>query len=238
MLILTAFNSQYSEIGSLCVESLMRYCRERPEYRFVSHMIPDNYERPASWWKVGAIRRHLPDHDFVLWIDCDAMLVGDGDLMTLIDHDATINIARDENGWNNGVTCWRRCDEAFETLDHLEAGYEKHKDGPWFEQHVLMELEGKITVFEQPKTIWNAYPEEIRGGDLTEQTAIIHFPGMGDDRLAAMRRVKNGDPYIVPIVDNPVDEEQREAITQVENKPEEKAREPSIKRETQPEEAT
>lgn len=187
MLILTAFNSAFSEIGSLCVQSIMRYCREHPEYRFVSSYIPDDYSLPPSWYKLGLIQKHLPAHDFVLWVDADALIVGSNDLLGLMSNEATINICEDSNGLNCGVVGWRNCPEAFELLTRLESMSSEFKDHPWWEQkalHTIVESDPEaVNVNLVPKEIMNAYEF-----DLCSKTQILHFPGMGDDRLEAMKK--------------------------------------------------
>lgn len=181
MLILTAFNSAFSEIGSLCVQSLMRYCREHPEYRFVSCLIPDNYSRPPSWYKLELLKKHLPDHDFVLWIDSDALIVGSNDIKSLI-KDATLNISEDKNGINCGVMAWKNCPESFKAIERMESMHEEHRDHPWFEQSALMTFVDELDVNLVPKHIFNAYQY-----DVCSETQILHFPGMGDGRLDAMK---------------------------------------------------
>ena len=189
LLILTAFNSAYAPLGTLCCQSISRYALNHPHVRFVSRLIPEDYPKPPSWKKVELIRQYLPDHSHVFWLDCDAMIVGKQDIMQVINPTVTLNIARDDNGWNNGVACWRNCPEAFTLLDKLEAGYAEHKDSPWFEQSVLHGLESEVDAHEVPKHIWNAYPEEVTGGgDQTKETLILHFPGMGEERLSVMQK--------------------------------------------------
>ncbi len=174
MLILTAFNSAYAEIGSLCVQSIARYCRDHPEYRFVSHLIPDDYDRPASWHKLELIKRYLPENDFVLWLDSDAIIIGKGDLRAML-KDATLNVTEDVNGLNCGIMAWKSCHEAFASLTRAEKLYEAHKDD-------------QINVHYQPKAIFNAYGKGVTGeSDVCEDTVIIHYPGMSaEERIPYM----------------------------------------------------
>lgn len=186
MLIVTAFNQSYAQIGSLCVQSIMRYCRDHPEYRFVSHLIPDDYARPASWFKLDLIKRYLPEHDSVLWLDADAVIVGKGDLKAIM-KDATLNISKDANGPNHGVACWKSCHQSFDAIKRMNAAYEKHKDHPWFEQAALMEFIDELDVNYLPKEIFNAYGEGVTGeSDVCEDTVIIHWPGCGEERTKYM----------------------------------------------------
>lgn len=172
MLILTAFNRQMMECGVLCVRSIERYLTKHPQFHFAFEAIPEEYARPASWFKVPAILKHLPAHDFVLWVDADCILSGDGNLRDMLG-DSTLNIARDHHGPNNGVAAWKNCPEAFYVLETVNRSYDKWIDAPWYEQHQIMEMEGQIQVTYQPKHIFNAYPE-----DTNSETIIRHWPGM------------------------------------------------------------
>lgn len=181
MIIATAFNRLFAPCGDLCVESLKKYTALFPRHEFMAEIIPDDYPRPPSWYKVGMIRRLLRFGEQVVWIDADALIVGTADIAPMLSL-STLNIARDANGPNCGVMAWTPTKASEEALDRIDAGYERHKDDKWFEQSSLMEFIGELDVFYQPKHIWNAYLE-----DRCPETLILHFPGMAGDRLAAMK---------------------------------------------------
>jgi hypothetical protein len=183
MLILTGFNSKLAACGSYCIRSVERYLTKYPKYHFAVEIIPEGYERPASWYKVAAILKHLPHHDFVLWLDADSQIVGDADIGAML-KDKTLNIARDKNGLNHGIAAWKNCPESFWALETMNRGYEGKEDHPWQEQSVLMEIESKIQIHYQDKVKFNAYPE-----DVTSESQILHFPGMlPHDRLPMMAK--------------------------------------------------
>lgn len=184
MLILTAFNSAYADIGTLCIQSIARYCRQKPGRRFVSHRIPDDYARPASWKKLELIQQHLPKHDWVLWIDADALIVGSDDFEGLFSEDATLNICEDANGINHGVAAWRNCPEAFAAIQRAIDLYAEFKDDPWYEQRSLMSFLDEIKVNYVEKKVMNAYRE-----DVCEESLVLHFPGLGSERLEVMKGV-------------------------------------------------
>lgn len=181
MLILTGFNSAMAKCASYCIRSVERYLVKHPQYHFAVEVIPEDYDRPASWHKVVSILKHLPDHDFVLWMDADSLLVGNQDLRSLLE-DKTLNIARDVNGVNHGVAAWKNCTESLWALETMNRGFEGKQDHPWFEQSILMEIEGQLNIHYQDKARFNAYPS-----DKNETTQILHFPGMlPHDRLPLM----------------------------------------------------
>lgn len=185
--ILTAFNKAFRHIGGICAHSIKTYAAAQG-LKAAIETIPDDYPRPASWAKVGLIRKHLKEVDYVLWIDADALVIGNGSFQTIIEP-VTLNIAKDDNGINCGVMCWKNTPEAARTLDAIEALYDHYRDDPWFEQRALMALieagkpipEGEI--YYQPKHLFNAYP-----GEQTADTLILHFPGMpsAEDRVKPM----------------------------------------------------
>jgi len=183
VIILTAFNSAFAEIGELCVASLRKYQSIRPHINVVKESIPDDYDRPASWYKLGLIRKHLTGSGFVLWIDADAMIVGRQDLTRLI-KPKTLNISKDCNGINCGVMAWRDVPEAHAALSRMDELYSQYENHPWFEQAALMSFEHEVQIFYQAKKVFNAYPS-----DRTIATQIMHWPGMSiEERLPLMRK--------------------------------------------------
>lgn len=188
MIITTAFNAKFAQIGEMCVDSIKRYCAAHPQTKHAIEIIPDDYPRPASWFKVGMIARLLPEHNFVLWIDADAMIVGGEDIEAML-APVTLNICKDCNGANGGIVAWRNCAQSFEMLQRIEDSYERFKDGKWFEQHAIMELLPQIDFKMQPKEILNAYPVGVENPDANECSQIVHFPGMSiEQRIPLMKK--------------------------------------------------
>lgn len=189
MLILTAFNQSYAKMGSLCVRSLSRYVLKHPHVRYVANIVPNNFPRPASWYKLELLKQHLPKQDYVLWIDCDALIVGDKDFMDII-KDATLNICKDANGLNNGVAAWKNCPQSFEVLQRLIDSFGEFAQHEWWEQAPLQRMANEVDIFLQPKPVWNAYGEGVTGeSDVTDETMVIHWPGMSlEERLPFMEK--------------------------------------------------
>ncbi len=175
--ILTAYTQDYENVGNLCYDSILRYGRKLT----ISHsnaIIPADYSRDASWFKLEAIREKLPYFDCVLWVDADAMIIGDADVRAII-RPNTINLSKDANGANCGVMAIWNSPEGFEILKKADALYEQFKDHPWYEQAAIQSFIGDHDAFYQPKHIWNAYPSEVEGGgDVTKETLICHWPGV------------------------------------------------------------
>lgn len=181
MLILTGFDAKMAACGVYCVRSVERYITKYPQFHFAVEIIPEGFERPASWYKCNAILKHLQAHDFVLWVDADSLIIGKENLRDML-ADTTLNIARDHHGVNHGIAAWKNCPEAIWALETMNRGFEGKEDHPWFEQSILMEIEGKMNIHYQDKVKFNAYPQ-----DRNETTQILHFPGMlPHDRLPIM----------------------------------------------------
>jgi hypothetical protein len=175
--ILTAYTQDYENVGNLCYDSILRYGRKLG----ISHsnsIIPADYRRPPSWFKLEAIKEKLPHFDCVLWVDADAMIIGDRDVREIIGPD-TVNLSKDINGPNCGVMALRNCAKAFEFLGKADSLYEQFKEYPWYEQAAIQSFIHNFDAKYHPKHIWNAYPSEVEGGgDVTKETLICHWPGV------------------------------------------------------------
>lgn len=185
MLILTAYTEElFSEIGELCCRSVRNHLSKVGKHHFISEIIPPEYSRKPSWFKVEAIQRHLKDHDVVFWIDSDAMILGELDILPQL-QEVPLNICRDSNGINHGIVAWRNCPESFTALrlmDNLYPTYQTHK---WYEQAALMSFVNLVPHHILPKHIFNAYPS-----DRTEDSQIVHFPGTPNNkRLRLMKQI-------------------------------------------------
>jgi hypothetical protein len=182
MLFLTCTNRAMMECAFYNIRSVERYLTKYPKYHFAVEAIPEGYDRPASWFKVQALLKHLPDHDFVFLLDADSLIIGKEDLGAIL-KDSTLNIARDVHGINHGIAAWKNCPEAFWALETMHRGYEGKENHPWFEQSVLMEIEDQMNIHYQTKEVFNAY----HGLDVSAKTQIVHLPGiLNHDRLPIM----------------------------------------------------
>lgn len=172
MLIVTAFNKAYQRLGDNCCESLRRHCARYPDDRWQHYHIPADFGYAASWYKINVINDALSQDSRVLWIDADAMIVGSRPFDVILG-DATLNIARDDNGVNCGVMAWKQNEQAFGALTRLLALREEYKDHIWWEQAALQSFIGELSVHYPEKRVFNAYQE-----DRCEDTQILHIPGL------------------------------------------------------------
>lgn len=179
--IITAFNEDFRAIGEIGAASMREYAEKR-RHAFHCYNIGPEWQPRPSWAKVPLLLRLLPHYDYVQWIDADAMLIGEQDLVDVL-RPATLNISRDLNGINCGVMAWRNCPEAMNALRYIQDAYPRFADHPWFEQAVLMEFVDELEVSYQPKHLYNAYADDCCGN-----TLIRHWPGEPNEkRLLEMR---------------------------------------------------
>jgi hypothetical protein len=102
--------------------------------------------RPPAWAKVSMIRAALADHDLVLWIDADAVVVDDSeDIAAALRPDAQLALVQHARGEelipNTGVTVWRAGDVARDLLDRMWAST-RYLHHPWWENAALVDLLG------------------------------------------------------------------------------------------------
>lgn len=193
LVICTAWNSAFAKHGEICSESIQQHIRRVEEnggagLRFVSRLIPDDYPRPPSWWKIGFIKellQHAAPH--VLWIDCDALLIDQGDIREGLDGYPPLHIAADINGVNGGVMLWNAQPSAFQKLDEIEVSSEQFLTHKWWETAALHSMMANTTKGDEwwslaPKQVFNAYTSEI-----CPETRIVHYPGFSpEDKLKLM----------------------------------------------------
>lgn len=156
--------------------------------------------RPASWFKVRALIQALRDHDEVLWLDADIVIVDDSE--DLADHVSAgawqamvAHHTPDGEVPNHGV--WFCRQPMSEVLDRIWAMTE-YLHHPWWEQAAGMRLLGydpncRPTVFHGPTELyertcflpveWNSHRD-----DEADQPRFWHATVRGD-RAALMRKM-------------------------------------------------
>ena len=180
LVICTAWNPAFAELGKLCSESIAQHIKRVEErggsgLTMVTRLIPEDYPRPASWFKLDLIKELLQTNPHVLWIDGDALLIDQGDIRDELSPLVVLEIASDQNGPNGGVMSWNaNADRHNQVLDWVSSQYERFKDDPWWEQKPLQEAMNvdKSWWGNLPKNVMNCYTDE-----LCPQTRILHLAG-------------------------------------------------------------
>jgi glycosyl transferase family (putative galactosyltransferase) len=126
-------------------EPTFRAYAERHGYEVITSTAADP-GRPPAWAKVPMIRRALDEHDLVLWIDADAVIVdGREDIAAALRPDAQLALVQHARGDelipNTGVTVWRAGAVARDLLDRMwdSSRYLHH---PWWENAALIDALG------------------------------------------------------------------------------------------------
>jgi hypothetical protein len=181
MTILTASTPNYTQLTDMQKQSALMHDIE-PE-RHIVVPIREDYERPASWFKIQALIHHLPNHKAVLWVDADALLLRKLPSYYAPKGDRFVELCKDANGWNCGVMLWVNTPKAFEFLWRIYDSYDTFRHHPWFEQASFQTMAEAIAPHELTKH-WNCYE-----GDKIHEPYILHFPAKSfEDRLSLMTR--------------------------------------------------
>lgn len=190
MLILTAFTGTFAHVGRVCEQSLLKYKARNTDAKICVEQIPDAYPCNASWFKVGAIMRHLEHHESVLWIDADTVVIARDSMNPLFDAPKDLVISTDINGINCGVMRWRSTDSAAKALARLQSMQDEYADAQWWEQSALMTFIDDVDHCIAERECINARP-----GEVTERTLIAHFPALPlEERRMEMMRLLNKTP--------------------------------------------
>lgn len=157
-------------------------------------------ERPASWSKVKMVQALMARHDFVLWVDADAMIVDfTRDMVDSCPRDGHLFVVEhhydDQRIPNMGVFAARSTRQASDFLDLVWA-QERYIDHDWWENAATLDLLGyRLWPCgpERPSPYsdlvrfigneWNSITQ-----DPSQHPVIKHYAGKGhEERLAAMR---------------------------------------------------
>lgn len=187
-IVCTAWNKAFAGVGELCLSTIQSHCA-RNAIPYKASIIPDDYPRPASWFKIDLILECLKEHGQVLWLDADCLLIDPGNIARDAEkYIQPLSIAFDENGANGGVMLWRKSHHSIRLLETIRDSYNPKDDGPWWEQHHIHRLMQQTPIHDQwwevlPKWRWNAYTNE-----LCPETRILHYAGFEiPDKITLMK---------------------------------------------------
>lgn len=191
LVICTAWNSAFSKQGEFCSESILQHIRRVEErggsgITFLSQLIPDDYPRPPSWYKLSLIDKLLMDNPHVLWVDADTLLIDQGDIREgmNLSPQMPLQITWDENGINAGVMWWNQGGDAPGLLKRIEDLSGEHLNHKWWETAAMQRdfRDNPEDYLEIEKVVYNAYTNEIN-----PRTKIVHYAGFkNDQRLKLM----------------------------------------------------
>ncbi len=138
-------HGRYEELLRHSAPTFMSYAAKH-DYDVVLRFAVPTSARPIPWAKVPLIRELLENHDVVLWIDADAIIVdetqdiadeaGPGDWMCLCRHETSEGSVP-----NTGVWMFVACTQAKKFLESVDAhrGFDHHH---WWENAAVIDLLG------------------------------------------------------------------------------------------------
>jgi mannan polymerase II complex MNN10 subunit len=145
--IVTLFTGEISDFGEIGAANKQAYARRHGYDCFVYRERLDATRQPA-WSKLEAIKKHLPDYDWVFWTDADSLIMNDEQTLESIisGHEHMDMIVTWEIGYspvNLGQWLVRSSTWSAETLSVIgEVAWSKSGPEGWFEQAALVEWLG------------------------------------------------------------------------------------------------
>lgn len=195
ILYISASNGDHIHLSDLTFPTVERFCLKNG-YSFRRYDIPQEYDRPASWFKISAFI-DLLDHqyenqefEYFGWIDSDAAIINkDFNLEKILETKFDIFISKDFNNFNCGSFLIKNCSENLILLKEI---YQKTEyiDHIWWEQAAFIDLyesnfrnlQSRTKIVDQ--SILNAYDYRFYGKDLNflgsvnQESFIIHCPSL------------------------------------------------------------
>ncbi|KNC84626.1 hypothetical protein SARC_03156 [Sphaeroforma arctica JP610] len=151
------------------------------------------WDSAVTWNKVNAVPRHMPDHEWVMWIDSDAVITNlDITLESIIaqGEGKEFLIADDPGGWQLNTGVWFAKNTQW-TRDMMQKWWQmpKHQHNMGAEQNQLIKL---LNVLDRKKTMWKLYKEcdfNCLQDNRFEGVFLIHFMGLWPvDKVKAIRK--------------------------------------------------
>ncbi|MFF0494451.1 glycosyltransferase [Nocardia sp. NPDC004068] len=162
-------------------EDKQNYC-ERHGFAFYGYTDVFTTDRAPHWSKIPAVERHLGEHDWLYWIDADAVITNfDFDLRALCDDDYDLIVTHDELGLNSGSFLIRNNDV---TGELLRLAWKQDVTALFYERTAMtraIALLPRLRVKVLEKRTMNSFWNEHRPGDF-----IMHAAGQPTDVKIAL----------------------------------------------------
>jgi hypothetical protein len=182
---------EYKKSIELCLKSHKKYC-EKHNYDYITDETIFDDTRHPSWSKIKLIQKYLPNYEYLLWIDADAMITNYDIVAESLLSDKFLLISSDWNGINAGVFIIRNDPMSFDFLDDVWNNYKGDVTDGWWEQNAIQyfaeteKYKPHIEVLDgEKRKLLNSYDKEHtikhswkpNQSYWTEGDFIIHFPG-------------------------------------------------------------
>lgn len=131
--LVTYYTANVRAYGAIAERNMRRYCERHGYTLYVYRDTPADADpgTTGTWLKPWFLRRHLPDHDWIVWIDADILFVNQRKPLEPLLANRDILAAHDIGPWviNAGVLGFRRTEPntAFveEIYEHVSAAPDK-----------------------------------------------------------------------------------------------------------------
>lgn len=117
--VLQYFDDTFAPLIELSGPTHERYCK-RHGYEYIGLKAADHGDRHPCWTKIRSLRAVLPNYDWVLYLDADALITNHDSCVTDITNfmgDRVMAICDDANGKNAGVLLVRNAPASLVLLD-------------------------------------------------------------------------------------------------------------------------
>ncbi len=105
--LLTCYTPNVATYGTIAESNLTRYCLRHGYTLHVYRQLPEDAptSTTANWLKPWLMQKHLPDHQWLLWIDADVLFINQSQPLSNLLEERNVLVAHDIGGWliNSGI---------------------------------------------------------------------------------------------------------------------------------------
>ena len=155
ILILTAFTKKVvwnnygnCDFGKFCAEVNLKYANKH-NYSFVCEISETGLsDRQNTWLKIPFIKKHLPNYDYVVWIDADAIFLKNTKIEDFIDDGIDLVISKNPPSESDkrmytmtstGFMIWKNSQWSIDTLNYIWDNSGKY-NYEFFHEQTVMDL--------------------------------------------------------------------------------------------------
>lgn len=181
--VVTTWDNVFEELAQVTWRSKQAYCAKHGYDAVRGEMVPDKH---PAWSKIPACLEAMQYHDLVVWIDADAWVTGDADVVNLLGN-KDLALCLDMNGVNSGILLLRACDWSRGFLQRTWEQHDRFANHPWREQEAMkavmqQDLSDMDHIRFLPQRSMNSYPIDVCGdwheGLWEPGDFILHMPGL------------------------------------------------------------
>jgi len=155
ILILTAFtknvvwnNYGNCDFGKFSAEVNLKYANKN-NYSFICEILQEPLlDRHNTWIKIHLIKKHLPNYDYVVWIDADAIFLKNIKIEDFLDDGIDLIISKNPlpetkmmyTMTNTGFMVWKNSNWSIDTLNYIWNNYSLYAFSHFHEQTAIDQL--------------------------------------------------------------------------------------------------